>query len=660
MSGLEVLGAAASIFGVISAVKTCVDLLDIISTARSAQRDLEDLLVFLQWQRIRFFCWVLETGFANAIDAGTRNGLEQTPSISSHQMLAMLPREFRMPFFLAHIERIITNMSSRLQATEQIIQRYCATEKIRPSSARGRSWAERMAYFLDRRSVAEPANSLSPPLLRSHSPRTPSPTTTAEARKLALWDKVRWVSGDVKELKHLLDTLQQYNTQLADMLPPSRSRSFRRRFERELTTSPGMASQLVTLDTGSNGPIEDPEELRQARQYRVLISLLERHDGSRVEISDTQNGIEGGIGPKTSSPSRFSSPLPLHLRLADMTFANFPTSACTDREFVSYNQIPAIVEWRYYPNGISAQERSYIDARVHGLSMQLCQLSAVSDGGLLSCLGYVHDETNSRYGTLFAYPRGCDASFRPMSLQERLRRDHERHVRCELKERFDLAHSLILVIYRLLSVNWLHRNLSSDSLLLFDASRSQTADGGSGGSWLFVCGFARSRRDAQLELSEKAPTEPSRADRSDDHRLYWHPDRVVVFEAAANNRGGSAGTPPCNLLPSSYRREFDVYSLGILLLEIGLWCPIRRISRDSRSQTPAAFASELRTRYVPELEGRMGKVYARIVAYCLAEGSVKNVSATSNDEYLAQTKRFLETFEQNVVAKIEGPYLGVE
>jgi hypothetical protein len=118
------------------------------------------------------------------------------------------------------------------------------------------------------------------------------------------------------------------------------------------------------------------------------------------------------------------------------------------------------------------------------------------------------------------------------------------------------------------------------------------------------------------------------------------------------------------LLPSSYRREFDVYSLGIILLEIGFWCPIRRVSRDSRSQTPAAFASELRTRYVPELEGRMGKVYAHIVAYCLAESSVKDVSVVSNgdssDEYFAQTKRFLETFEQNVVAKIEGPYLGVE
>ncbi|KAJ9427931.1 hypothetical protein QL093DRAFT_1001224 [Fusarium oxysporum] len=67
MSGLEALGAAASIIGVVGALKTCIDLLDIISTARGADLELEHLLVHLQWQRIRFYCWVQETGFTEAI-----------------------------------------------------------------------------------------------------------------------------------------------------------------------------------------------------------------------------------------------------------------------------------------------------------------------------------------------------------------------------------------------------------------------------------------------------------------------------------------------------------------------------------------------------------------------------------------------------------------
>lgn len=47
MSGMEVLGAAASVVSINSAVKTCIDLLDILSSARSAERGLEDLLVHL-------------------------------------------------------------------------------------------------------------------------------------------------------------------------------------------------------------------------------------------------------------------------------------------------------------------------------------------------------------------------------------------------------------------------------------------------------------------------------------------------------------------------------------------------------------------------------------------------------------------------------------
>ncbi|KAK0631518.1 hypothetical protein B0T14DRAFT_549302 [Immersiella caudata] len=313
------------------------------------------------------------------------------------------------------------------------------------------------------------------------------------------------------------------------------------------------------------------------------------------------------------------------------------------------------MEWRYYSTKDSAQERSCIDARVHSLSVQLYQLSDVSGTGLLSCLGYVHDAVGSRYGTLFAYPQGCDGSSPPTSLRDRLRGDHEKRVRCELKERFNLAHSLILTIYRLLSVNWLHKNLSSQSLLLFsrDSSSKARAGGDSAACQLFVGGFTRSRRDAQLELSEKPPTERSSTTCSNnDGPLYRHPDQAALFEAAANVHGSSATPSSGNLLTASYRREFDVYSLGILLLEIGFWCPIQCIYRDSKSETTAAFASKLRTRYVPELEGRMGRKYANIVAYCLGESSV--------DYGSTGTKHFLEAFEEKVVAKIAASYLGAE
>lgn len=676
MSGLEVLGAAASAIGVLSAVKTCVDLLEILSTARTAQRDLEDLLVFLQWERVRFFCFVVESGFAHAIDTGAWNGSRQTHPVSDHQMLLMLPREFRLPFFLGHLKRTIDNMNSRLQAAEQIIQRYCTTNETRgpPLNGRSSTWTQKLAGFVNPRSLTEPMTSLTPPSPRGLSPwataPAASPAAAVEGRKLAFRDKVRWVSGDLKKLKDLLDTLRQYNTQLANVLPPSQSRSLCRRLERELTTSPGLSSQLAILDIGGNDLADDLPELRRARRYEILRYLLEQHDDeSEVGTRATQRDKKRGTGrPPSSSLASVTSASSLRLRLADTSFDSPPASKREVRKFVSYEHAPAIVEWRYYPRGISAQERAYIDGRVHSLSMQLCQLSAVSDAGILHCLGYVHDGTNSRYGSLFAYPRDCDASSQPESLRERLGRDHEKRVRCELGERFNLARTLVLAVYRLLSVNWLHKDLSSENVLLFNGARDETTNGGGGGACqLFVCGFARSRRDAQFELSEKAATALSGSTRpsDDDERLYWHPDRTALCEAFANGaRPNPTVKSPSALLTASYRREFDVYSLGILLLEIGFWCPIQRIAQEFEAQDAAAIASELRRRFVPELEGRMGKTYADVVAYCLGE-SCAGVASTaaageSGDEYLLQTKLFLEQFEEQAVAKIERPYLGMD
>jgi hypothetical protein len=60
-----------------------------------------------------------------------------------------------------------------------------------------------------------------------------------------------------------------------------------------------------------------------------------------------------------------------------------------------------------------------------------------------------------------------------------------------------------------------------------------------------------------------------------------------------------------------------VYSLGILLLEIGLWCPVHWILKDCKTDDLAVLATRGKKTYVPELRGRMGKVYTDIVSSCL-------------------------------------------
>lgn len=119
MSGLEALGAAASIIGVVGALKTCIDLLDIISTARGADLELEHLLVHLQWQRIRFYCWVQETGFTEAIIQD-----DERPAMQASDMLEFIQDDFRRGHILSHIQRSVANMNKCLKEAKPTLERY--------------------------------------------------------------------------------------------------------------------------------------------------------------------------------------------------------------------------------------------------------------------------------------------------------------------------------------------------------------------------------------------------------------------------------------------------------------------------------------------------------------------------------------------------------
>lgn len=49
-------------------------------------------------------------------------GDRQHGQCSNDMLLAMLPPEFRRDFFLAHMDRTITNMNARPQPVEQLVQ----------------------------------------------------------------------------------------------------------------------------------------------------------------------------------------------------------------------------------------------------------------------------------------------------------------------------------------------------------------------------------------------------------------------------------------------------------------------------------------------------------------------------------------------------------
>ncbi|KAM5349996.1 hypothetical protein ACJ41O_006501 [Fusarium nematophilum] len=67
-----------------------------------------------------------------------------------------------------------------------------------------------------------------------------------------------------------------------------------------------------------------------------------------------------------------------------------------------------------------------------------------------------------------------------------------------------------------------------------------------------------------------------------------------------------------------YRRAFDIYSLGLILLEIGLWTPLKDIYKPK--YTYETFKLRLEQFHYPSLAFAAGRTYESVVRKCLDDG----------------------------------------
>ena len=108
----------------------------------------------------------------------------------------------------------------------------------------------------------------------------------------------------------------------------------------------------------------------------------------------------------------------------------------------------------------------------------------------------------------------------------------------------------------------------------------------------YIVGFNHSRPSKPNEFSE-----PARA--SNELRRYWHPDYK-------------------NVPMQKYRHEFDYYSLGIVLLEVGLWSPLSNFTKEFEKADSEKFADAIRNSCCLALNSFIGSIYQRVVIDLLA------------------------------------------
>ncbi|KAH7198914.1 kinase-like domain-containing protein [Fusarium flagelliforme] len=158
-----------------------------------------------------------------------------------------------------------------------------------------------------------------------------------------------------------------------------------------------------------------------------------------------------------------------------------------------------------------------------------------------------------------------------------------------LKDRFQLAFALTDFMKEFHTIGWLHKNFNSHNVLLFEFP----ADGTSitpKYQCPYVVGLHETRPDGS----------------------YWETTGSDAFLHDYRHPRYKNGT--------RFKQVFDYYSLGIVLLEVGLWCPLDRFLASPRFRRMGAeeISSALCGLAKNRLGSKMGRVYRDVVVSCLA------------------------------------------
>jgi hypothetical protein len=230
---------------------------------------------------------------------------------------------------------------------------------------------------------------------------------------------------------------------------------------------------------------------------------------------------------------------------------------------------------------------------------------------LLKCRGFVADKALLHFQLVFKAPSSLVSA--PQTLRASLIAGDTNH---SLSDRFGLARNLATAVCSVHTFGLVHKSIRPENILVFhdgDGRRSSNSLGTA-----FLVGFECIRpEEAQTKL---------RSDADWEKNLYRHPQRQGLR------------------LRDPYVMQHDIYSLGVCLLEIGLWSSFVGYvpSEDEEDEGLVPVQSERYRFYEEGLEGeessaaeaeavkarlvelaheplrrRMGSRYARVVETCL-------------------------------------------
>lgn len=661
----EALGIAASVISLVQIAKTCIDAYEIVSDAKHATEDLNQLVDLLFLERVPFLQWCHYIGLLDVVRLSETHG--RVPD--TQEILKFTPC-LQSAYAVNGIVNTLQSIHNVFTASQALLSNYMIS--YTPATR-----APLVSSLVRMSTLAISTTALGDYLWSDDKARQNHRKT--QRSSMSVLGRGKWVAKDKKKFKGFVDQLRLFNDGLDSVFTRTERIQLQRQTELLVTTTP-VGKFVSNSDVGNllEETQEPPDRLiasstedqailpfREAprdgnARLRQLLALQQRCIDINEDHDTSTREANGQVSVRMGS---LSAGVPDLRQLAtDVTFPIGESSLLQRRSHAYYKGTkPVIVEWKHCSHRIPADLLRLLKRRVSLLTVQLQQTSRTAGFSILNCLGYFEDVGHHRMGIIFEYPQN-DRPLEPVSLQERITRDRSQKAVRDLSSRFAVARALALTFYRLHSVSWVHKSFRSDNVLLFEGPENNDE---SALGTPYVCGFDFARQDSPTELTENVPTILLSQESSLEHSLYKHPDLdlrqpdVPVADDTMETVIAKSKAAEAVSKAFRYRKAYDIYSLGVVLLEVGLWVTVKGMRK--RNESLEKFRERLHADLVPELRYRMGPKYYNAVRKCLAGDFAgrhgrdveEEEQADSTVTELKATRTWLATFESEVVNELE-------
>ena len=356
-----------------------------------------------------------------------------------------------------------------------------------------------------------------------------------------LWSKGKFAVRDDTKIQRLVEEITVFVTNIWDCLRDD-DRDFLVRgmqfLLRQAVTQTSTIEGLKDLDPFFNPEITNHSTQAITGAVHMASKLKETRLKLTVDLSKSEEAVNNDV------PS-LKTPRSVRLKSGNVIIDKLLSDS---RSLGTYNMRPVLVEWKAFEKKWAGKLKPRIEAL--GVLLSIADDNSI---GSLPFLGFFQEYDQNRYAFVFEIRPFVDAGL--VTRPEAIKTLHNRLSQPvpSIKERVGIALSLAGAIRQLHTSGWLHKGIRSENLLFFETGKEDKKS--LQGPYLADFGYAR-----VVGLTEFSEPAMNISD--------------VVSRILYTHKG--------NLLEgSSFCKCFDVFSLGLVLLEIGLWKDMRGILSDS-------------------------------------------------------------------------------